>query len=174
MDEEVLTAKFACDYEKCKGACCEITDGDAFDGCTVTDLESKEIYEKRFALRTYVKPSYRKILEEKPVYSDQDNLYVSCSKKGDCIFHGTRGCGLKRAKRDGIVKCGIPVHCELYPLLMEDGVLSVGHGYDDWHICDDAVEKGEREGVYAVEFCRAGIERMFGKAFYEELHSMLK
>lgn len=81
------------------------------------------------------------------------------------------GCSLKVTKEKGITDIGIPLSCQLYPLLWEvkdsEDYLTLGNVFGD--LCKCGYEKGKREGIYLIDFLKDAIIRAFGEKFYTEL-----
>lgn len=94
---------------------------------------------------------------------------------GKCCLECGR-CVLNIAKSEGVLDYGNPKACSLYPLVYnkKDNHLEVGHYYDDAGICKSGYEKGAKEGIHLVEFCKEGIIKSFGTDFYNELVKNLR
>lgn len=148
--EEVLTTKFACDYDVCHGECCRVKDAEEgeFEGCPITALE-----------RAFI----NQLFGEDATYEKKGELYVSTDKKSAaCVLQSSKGCRLNKP----------PMGCRLYPLYVEVHkytYLKVGHFYDEYHYCDCAYEKGKREDILLVEFLKQPLIDRFGERFYYKL-----
>lgn len=176
VDDDVLTTKFACDYSVCKGACCSITfEGIDYEGCEVTRNEAKLIYANKSLLAEFVSGKAKDIVRKRPIYKKDGEIYVSMLPNGKCCLECGH-CALNTAKREGVLDYGNPIACILYPLVYtkKDKHLEIGHYYDDAGICKSGYEKGAKEGISIVEFCKDGIVKALGTDFYQELVKHLK
>lgn len=168
VSEEVLTTYFACDYEACHGYCCYGAEkGVRMEGCDLTIVEAKEIRAKRKQLAAYAPKAFRKLARRKPVYKTTLS-HVTLHRSGSCIYCD-KGCALKRAHADGVLSFTYPRFCQLAPLDFDNnGVVVVNQFYKD-SFCKWGFKKGEREGIFLIDFLKDGIIRYFGLEFWELL-----
>ena len=172
ISSEILTEKFCCDYEKCKGICC--VEGDA--GAPVTLDEIAAIEEVLDDVWSDLSASAQSVIDRQGVaYSDQDGDMVTSIVRGkDCVFTCYDGdnclCALERAYRNGKTQFCKPISCALYPIREKrfEGEL-VGLNYNRWDVCKDAVKKGEALGLPVYRFLCEPLTRRFGEAWYQEL-----
>jgi len=171
VSEEVFTEFFACDYEKCKGVCC--IEGDA--GAPLAEGEAsylESVYSEFCGLMT---DGGRDAVEVKgfsetdpegdevtPVVDYRDAAspcaFAHFGKGGECLC--------------SIEKCGLrkPVSCSLYPIRVtkfNGGGCALN--FHKWAVCQDAFEKGRREGVRVYQFLKGPLQREFGEEFYQAL-----
>ena len=149
VSEDVVTEYFACDYGKCRGACCIIGDSGAPMEEDETDLVEREYPEFKDLMR----PQGREATEKKGFF-DPD---------GECL------CAIEMR---GLKK---PVSCSLYPIRvtrLTGGGLALN--LHRWEICSDAFEKGRREHIRVYEFLRKPLTERFGEEFYEALSAAAK
>lgn len=179
VDTRILTAKFCCDYDKCKGACCnQPLLGVELNGGALSDYDAAEILYHRRALSTLCEDADRPTVNEQPVTKDGDTFYTTL-RKDKCVFcnmhEGT--CVLKSAKEKHIADIDIPLSCQLYPILWvvypTYEALKLGDLYDAEY-CVYAYEKGKREGVFLIDFLRSALVRAFGEAFFSKLKEAQK
>lgn len=165
VSEDIFTAKFSCDYEKCKGYCCwaeKADDGQDLLGANVTKREGAKLLATPLqTLKMYSDATFRK-----PV---KDGFIRVCDNK--CIFANRDGCGLKKAENDGL-GLKIPISCQLYPMIWDidennNEVLYIEHLYDSR--CQHGYEKGERENVLLIDFLKDALIRLHGIDFYKAL-----
>lgn len=175
VDEEVLTTKFACDYEVCKGACCHISSDIAgYEGCLLTEDENILINQNKVLLSRLVTGEGHDMVLLEPTYTRKNEHFVSVMTNGQCCLECGGHCILNTARRMGLIDHGNPIGCGLYPLVLERKHLFIGHYYDDLHLCDCGYAKGEKEGIHLVKFCKDSLIRALGEEFYNELESMLR
>lgn len=173
VHEDVLTTKFACDYQVCHGGCCYVENdkGIVYEGCEITEDEEKLILSNTATLGELLEEDGRH-LPKKCTYKKNGERYITCDEKGRCCLQLSYGCALRVAQNKGLLDYGNPLACDLYPLVVTKvgrTHLRVGHYYDAFHLCDSAIKRGEREGIYLIDFCKNAIIRQFGEAFFLKL-----
>lgn len=176
---EILTAKLSCDYEKCKGACCNASSADdpnlELVGGYLSDYEAAEIVIHRKELASLCDHDVTKEVLEHPVIDDGNAFYTSLKgKNGKCLLcsleKGT--CVLKLAHKKN-PNINIPISCQLYPILWttdenDTEWVKLGHTFDA-RFCHFAYEKGKAENVYLIDFLEDAIKRSFGEKFFTAL-----
>ena len=146
ISSDILTEKFCCDLDVCKGACC--IEGDA--GAPVSLDEIGEIENSLDAAWDELSASAQAVIDRQGVaYSDPEGDLVTSIVNGkDCVFtcyeNGMCLCALEKSYRAGKSKFCKPASCALYPIREKTftGGL-VGLNYHRWTICKGAVEKGK-------------------------------
>lgn len=172
ISSDILTERFCCDYEKCRGICC--VEGDA--GAPVTLDEIDAIEDSLDAVWTDLSASAQSVIDHQGVaYSDRDGDLVTSIVRGkDCVFTCYDGdnclCALEKAFRSGKTRFQKPISCALYPIREKhfDGGLT-GLNYHRWAVCADAVEKGKALDLPVYRFLREPLIRRFGQQWYDEL-----
>ena len=182
LSSEILTEKFCCDLNACKGECC--VEGDA--GAPVTLDEIAEIEECLDAVWGDLSASAQSVIDRQGVaYTDQEGDLVTSIVRGkDCVFtyYGELGgipdcclCALEKAFRAGKTKFCKPVSCALYPIREKKlGQGLVGLNYNRWDVCKMAIAKGVQENIYLYQFLRDPLIRRFGEDWYQELLDTVK
>ena len=172
VSPDVITEKFCCDLDKCKGACC--VEGDA--GAPVTLEEINEIEEALDAVWADMSASAQAVVDKQGVaYADiEGDLVTSIVGGKDCVFtcyeDGCCLCALERAHRAGKTRFVKPASCALYPVRAKEfGHGLVGINYHKWAICKDAVAKGEALNLPVYKFLKGPLVRRFGEDWYAEL-----
>ena len=178
VDSKILTEKFCCDYEKCKGACCyQHIPGVELNGGALSDYDAAEILLHRKELSLLCDKDDQQIAREQPVSKDGDNFYTTL-KKEKCVFSSMcRGtCVLKIAKGKKIGDIDIPLSCQLYPIVWEVYPtyerLRVENIYDE--ICVCGYEKGKRENVFLLDFMKVPLIRGLGEEFFSKMKEVQK
>ena len=178
VENKVLTAKFACDYDVCKGCCChKPLPGVELNGGALSDYDAAEILLKRKELSELCDDEDKEIVADRPVVKYAGDFYTTiCRDK--CVLSSMKfgGCILKLAEKKKVTDIGIPLSCQLYPLLWEvrdsGESLVIGNVFGKW--CDCGYEKGEREDIYIIDFLKDAIIRGFGEKFYHKLKEAQK
>ena len=172
LSPDILTERFCCDYEKCKGVCC--VEGNA--GAPVTIDEIGKIEESLDAVWGDLSAQAQSVLDRQGVaYPDPEGELVTSIVNGkDCVFTCYDGenclCALEKACRAGKTKFLKPISCSLYPIRekrFSNG--TVGLNYNRWEICRDAVKKGQELNLPVYRFLEEPLVRRFGREWYQEL-----
>ena len=177
LSPDILSERFCCDYEKCKGACC--IEGNA--GAPVTLEEIGEIEDALDAVWGDLSASAQSTIDRQGVaYNDPEGDLVTSIVHGkDCVFtcygKSLTGeeccmCALEKAFREGRSKFMKPISCSLYPIRAKQFANgTVGLNYNRWDICRDAVVKGRQLDIPVYKFLKEPLIRRFGSEWYEEL-----
>ena len=186
ISSDIISERFCCDYEKCKGICC--VEGDA--GAPVTLDEVACLEEALDTVWNDLSAQAQSVIDRQGVvYNDRDGDLVTSIVNGrECVFasedKGCWICTLERAYRSkpsildprpstldsrpsSFIK---PISCSLYPIRekqFEGGL--IGLNYNRWNVCRDAVEKGKKEDIPVYRFLKEPLIRRFGEEWYEEL-----
>ncbi len=173
LSSDILTEKFCCDLDACKGICC--VEGDA--GAPVTLDEIGGIEDALDTVWPDMSARAQAVVDRQGVaYTDRDGDLVTSIVDGrDCVFtcydaNGCCLCALERAYRAGRTRFCKPISCALYPIREKrfNGGL-VGLNYNRWDVCRDAVKKGRKENLPVYKFLRGPLIRRFGEDWYKEL-----
>ena len=172
ISSDILTERFCCDYEKCKGICC--VEGDA--GAPVTLDEIAGIEDALDTVWRDLSAQAQSVIDRQGVaYTDQEGDLVTSIVRGkDCVFTCYDGdsclCALEKAFRAGKTSFCKPVSCALYPIRVKEfGNGVVGLNYNRWKICEDAIKKGLALDLPLYRFLKEPLIRRFGEAWYQEL-----
>lgn len=172
ISSEILTEKFCCDYEKCKGICCV----EGSDGAPVTLEEIAGIEDSLDAVWKDLSASAQSVIDKQGVaYTDKDGELVTSIVRGkDCVFTCYQGdsclCALEKAYREGHTHFCKPISCALYPIREKNfGNGLIGLNYHRWDVCRDAIEKGKALNLPVYQFLKEPLIRRFGQAWYDEL-----
>ena len=172
ISSDILTERFCCDYEKCKGICC--VEGDA--GAPVTLDEIAGIEDALDTVWPDLSAQAQSVIDRQGVaYTDPEGDLVTSIVRGkDCVFTYYDGdsclCALEKAFRAGKTNFCKPVSCALYPIRVKEfGNGVVGLNYNRWKICEDAIKKGQALDLPLYRFLKEPLIRRFGEAWYQEL-----
>lgn len=177
LSSDILTERFCCDLEACKGICC--VEGDA--GAPVTLDEIGGIEDALDTVWNNLSASAQAVLDKQGVaYTDREGDLVTSIVGGkDCVFtcyaDGLCLCALEKSYRTGATKFCKPISCALYPIREKrfDGGL-IGLNYHRWTVCRDAVKKGRALDLPLYKFLKAPLIRRFGAEWYRELCEVAK
>ena len=171
---EILTERFCCDLDACKGECC--VEGDA--GAPVTLDEVAAIEDSLDVVWDELSASAQAIIDKQGVaYTDRDGDLVTSIVGGkDCVFtchaDGCCYCALEKAYREGRIKFCKPISCALYPIrevALKNGF--TGLNYHRWDVCKAAVKKGRELQLPVYKFLKEPLIRRFGEQWYKSLEN---
>lgn len=175
LSPDILTERFCCDYEKCRGICC--VEGDA--GAPVSPNEIGEIESALDVVWDDLSAQAQAKIDQQGVaYIDQEGDMVTSIVNGkDCVFtcyeDGNCLCALERAYRKGQTRFCKPISCSLYPIRAKQfGDGTIGLNYSRWDICRDAVAKGKELDMPVYRFLKEPLIRRFGADWYAELEEL--
>lgn len=190
VSSDIITERFCCDLEQCKGACC--VEGDA--GAPVTLDEIGEIEDALDVVWEDMTASAQAVVDRQGVaYTDREGELVTSIVGGkDCVFTyyddleitNTQHpspithcclCALEKAYRAGISKFCKPISCALYPIRekrFSSGL--IGLNYHRWSVCECARKKGKSLDLPIYRFLKEPLIRRFGKEWYVELETIVK
>lgn len=172
VSADIITERFCCDLDKCKGICC--VEGDA--GAPVTEEEIGHIEDALDKVWNDLSAGAQSVIDKQGVaYVDRDGDLVTSIVGGkDCAFtcyeNGCCLCALERAYRNNLVDFCKPISCALYPI--REKRLSGGGvalNYNRWDVCRDAVKKGRELDLPVYRFLKEPLTRRFGREWYDEL-----
>jgi hypothetical protein len=178
ISEELISEKFVCALDKCKGGCC--VDGDA--GAPLNEEELSELEDVFPIVKKYLSKEAIAEIEKVGIYTHDDEFHwvTPVIDGGICVY------GYKDEK--GIVKCSIekaylnkevewqkPISCHLFPIRMGTrGVFDVMNYEPREELCAPACANGSALNVPVYQFLKGPIERKFGAPFYEALDHIAK
>ena len=190
VSSDIITERFCCDLEQCKGACC--VEGDA--GAPVTLDEIGEIEDALDVVWEDMTASAQAVVDRQGVaYTDREGELVTSIVGGkDCVFtyyddleitntqHSSPIthcclCALEKAYRAGTSKFCKPISCALYPVRekrFSSGL--IGLNYHRWSVCECARKKGKSLDLPIYRFLKEPLIRRFGKEWYAELETIVK
>jgi len=190
VSDEILTEFFACDYERCKGACCVVGES----GAPLEEGEAEALEEAWDAFSPLLTAPGKKAVEKTGFFEiDRDGDMVTplmemtpaeraatgmktvCDNPDNpCAYaffeNGSCLCAVERTHINGKCKFCKPISCRLYPIRVttfSDG--TKGLNLHRWHLCREAFEKGRKEGIKVYQFLKAPIVAAFGEEFYSAL-----
>ena len=181
VSSDILTENFCCDLTKCKGECC--IEGDA--GAPITLDELEQIEENLEAVRHDMSVPAQLVVESQGVaYTDKEgDLVTSIVNSKDCVFTCYKDieingktvekcclCAYEKAFREGKIKWQKPMSCALYPIredTLSNGLTALA--YHRWHVCKDAVKKGNELKLPVYKFLKEPLIRRFGEEWYQAL-----
>ena len=172
LSDEVATAKFSCNLQRCKGACCVV--GDA--GAPLDSSELPVIQEAFAKLKGELTRKARHYGENHGVFrGDSMNGYeLGCVDGGECIFalrdeNNIVFCAIQKAYMEGRFDWEKPLSCHLFPVRLKR-YFNVDYASFDYisSTCSEGCRKGNEEDTYLADFLEEPLVRRYGRTWYDE------
>jgi hypothetical protein len=169
IEEEITKAHFACDVQKCKGACCTIAGS---RGAPLEDAEIPALELASEAAMKYLPADRREILETYGAFEGAPGSFATtCVDDRDCVFVYYDGdvarCSLERAFLNGETNWRKPISCHLFPIRVGTS-RGVRLRYEKISECKPAIERGKKENIFLHDFLKDSLARKFGPEWYEK------
>ena len=175
VSDEIVSEKFICDLNACKGACC--TEGDY--GGPVDAAEMETISRLLPTIGEFLSPRSLELISKKGAFTYYEKAKTwgtTCHEEGDCVFlvrdpTGISWCGIEQSWREGKTDFRKPISCHLYPLRVTTNEIAgfEAWNYDRWDICKAACTLGKKQSMPVSRFVSEAIIRYKGADFYDEL-----
>ena len=185
ISADILTERFCCDLNVCKGECC--IEGDA--GAPVTLDEIAAIEDSLDVVWPDMSASAQSVVDHQGVsYIDQEGDLVTSIVNGkDCVFtcydtidvgdgpiHHCCLCAFEKAFRAGKISFCKPISCALYPIREKKLRMDlIGLNYNRWDVCKCAREKGAQLDIPVYRFLKEPLIRRFGERWYGQLETLV-
>lgn len=178
VSEEIMTKKFVCNLNACKGACC--WEGDF--GAPVSEEEANTIKNYNHVIAGWLKEDGKDLLaktEGFAWYEEVEKTGTALHDDGRCVYMtlndtGIAQCAVEQAHKSGEIPVNKPVSCHLYPIrvTLNENLGFEAWNYDEWDICQAACSFGEELKVPVFKFLKEAIVRYKGEEFYESLEDI--
>lgn len=176
LSDDIKDVFFACDLEKCKGACC--VEGDA--GAPLEDEEISLLEDHIEDIKPFMTPEGIETVEKQGVfdYDAEGNFVTPLVNDGACAFvyyeNGIVRCAVEKAFREKKIPFPKPLSCHLYPIrltTLKNGTEAVN--YHKWSICRKALDLGKAMGLPLYRFLEEPLIRKYGRGWYNRLVKLL-
>ena len=172
IEESVAHARFACDLQQCKGACCTMPGG---RGAPLQDEEVAELEQAYPYAKQYLSEKSIQAIEQHGMYEGTDGGYAtSCVDDRDCVFvfyeENIARCSLEKAFRDGKTNWQKPLSCHLFPIRISAGE-SARVRYETIAECIPGRTLGQHNDIPLYEYLKEPLVRKFGQSWYENFHA---
>lgn len=171
---EVFNVKFECDLDKCKGACCTL---ESEFGAPLLEDEVAKIEKILNIVKDYLPKRHVDEIEKNGFYEIKRGEFLTRSiNNRACLFVYYDGdiakCGIEKAFLDGKIKFKKPISCHLFPVRIAKFGGSVLR-YEKFGECKPALEKGEKNNLSLIDFCRESLSRLYGNKWYSKLKEII-
>lgn len=168
--DEILNTRFACDLEKCKGACCTI---DSEFGAT-TNFEEVMIIESFLdEILNYLDDVNKEAICNNGFYEIKfDEYFLKSIDNKQCVFvyyeNGVARCAIERAYLDNKINFRKPISCHLFPIRVSNFGGDILR-YEKFKECEPALENGKLKDLTIAQFCKDALIRLYGENWYLKL-----
>lgn len=169
IDTQIYDIKFLCNLDKCKGGCCTVY---GENGAPLLEEEIPIIQENLEKIKKYMQKNSIDFINRNGfwVHDSDGELSVQCINNRDCVFvyydeHKIAKCAIEKAYSRGESNFRKPVSCHLFPIRVSNNYIY----YEQFSICEPALENGELENVELVNFVKSALERRFPP----EIHKLI-
>ena len=171
---EITEKNFACDLEKCKGACCTL---ESEYGAPLLEEEVEKIDKILNIISEYIPENHKEKIKKDGFYEVKDGeLMTNSVDKKACVFvyyeNDIAKCGIERAFLDGKIDFRKPISCHLFPIRVSKFGGDVLR-YEKFSQCSPALEKGEKQNIKLVNFCENSLKRLYGNKWYSTLKEII-
>lgn len=176
VSDEVVSEKFVCNLNACKGACC--WEGDF--GAPVSEKEKQILDDIYLSIKPFLSVEGQEVLEKEgkyTYYKQVDEWGTPLLENAACAYLtyndlGIAQCGIERAYLAGATSFIKPISCHLYPIRVKSEIAGYEWlNYEKWHICNAACSLGKELKIPVFQFVKEAIIRKYGAPFYEELYA---
>ena len=172
---EIAETKFACDLEKCKGACCTL---ESEYGAPLLEEEIKKIAEVLTSAEKYLPNQNIKIIEADGFFEKKDGEFLTRSiENKDCIFvyydNGIAKCSIEKAYFEEGTDFRKPISCHMFPIRVTKFGGDILR-YEKFSGCSPALDKGKANNIKLVDFCKDSLIRLYGKKWFSILKETIE
>lgn len=175
VDNDIAKADFACDLNKCKGACC------TFPGDSGAPVQKAEVELMKQALpfaKEYLSDRSLKEIEQRGfVEGPEDDITTVCIDKKDCVFvfydNGIAKCSIEKAYFDGKTDFRKPISCHLFPIRVGEFGGDRLY-YEKFSECKPGRARGRETKAPLIENVKDGLIRAYGENWYKKLEKEIK
>ncbi len=169
VQERIYSVQFACDLEKCKGACCTL---ESEWGAPLLSEELQSITEILEKVKPYIPEKSWNIISELGFYEEKESEFFTRSVENkDCVFVYYEGdvakCAIERAYFDGKVDFRKPISCHLFPIRISDFGGDILR-FEYFDTCAPALELGKKENIKLSDYLKDSLIRKYGEQWYDE------
>lgn len=174
IETKIYEIKFLCNLDKCKGGCCTVY---GENGAPLLTEEIQQIDLNLTNIQKYMLPKSIDYVNRNGFWEhDSDGeLSVKCIINRDCVFvyyddNEVAKCAIEKAYFEGESSFRKPVSCHLFPIRVRNNYLY----YEQFSVCEPALENGEKNNVQLINFVDSALERRFPPEIYKLISNKYK
>ena len=172
IENEIPGIEFACDLERCKGACCTMP---GTRGAPLLEEELEEIEKVYSVARKYLSFRHKDTIEERGLVQGRKGDYTTqVVDNSACVFaffeNGIARCAFEKAHLNNEIAWRKPISCHLFPIRVSSSS-PIQLRYEVIAECQPAVERGKREHVWLSEFLRDSLIRAFSEEWFTQFRT---
>lgn len=169
IDENIPKTHFACDLERCKGACCTMP---GQRGAPLLDEEVEEIEKAYPIVRKYLSFRHKDTIDERGLIQGRSGDHTTqVVDRRACVFaifeNGIAKCAFEKAYQNHELSWRKPLSCHLFPIRVAPGPPERLR-FEEIAECRPGLERGAREQVPLAGFLSSSLTRAYGAEWYEE------
>lgn len=174
LRQELIDTKFACDLLRCKGACCTL---DSEYGAPLLDDEISQIQDSIDAVKQYLSEDQIEKIESEGFFENKNReLQLKSINNKECVFafydNDIAKCSFEKAFNDGKIEFRKPISCHLFPIRISKFGGDILR-YEQFSECKPAIEKGNKEKINLIDFCKDALIRHYGKKWFSILKELI-
>ncbi len=160
FEENIKRTYFACDIEKCKGACCTLDGG---RGAPLLDEELQEIENAFPIIKKYLPEKHLATIKKYGLYEGNPGKYATqCVENKACVFvyyeNDIALCAFEKAFLQKEISWQKPLSCHLFPIRINRVTQTAFFEYCS--VCSPALEKGTKEHILLEDFLEKPLQRI--------------
>jgi hypothetical protein len=169
IDQNIPNTCFACDLQRCKGACCTMP---GQRGAPLLDEEVEEIEKAYPTVRKYLSFRHKDTIEERGlIQGRKGDLTTQVVDRQACVFaifeNDIAKCSFEKAFLNHEISWRKPLSCHLFPIRVVTGSPERLR-FEEIAECRPALEQGAKEQILLSDFLRSALTRAYGEQWYDE------
>ncbi len=175
ISKEIADSRFACDLNKCKGACCTL---ESDFGAPLLEDEIGKITEILPVVKKYLPAEHVREIERNGFYENKESeLVIKSVGRRACVFvyyeNGIAKCSIEKAFLNNETDFKKPLSCHLFPIRISKFGGDVLR-YEKFSECLPAVINGTQKEIKLIDFCSEPLERAYGKKWFSKLKDIFE
>ncbi len=169
---DVISKKFICNLDFCKGNCCVYGDY----GAPLEEKEIKILKKNFYKIKPYLTDKGEETIKKQglTIKDDEGDFVTPLIDGKECAFtyfddNNIAGCAIEKAFLNNDIDFRKPVSCHLYPVRIKKYKTFTAVNYHEWDICNSAIANGDKQGIPVYIFLKDALTRYFGAEWYDEL-----
>jgi hypothetical protein len=173
IDIGIAKTDFACNLERCKGACCTMP---GQRGAPLLDEEIEEIESAFPVISKYLSFRHKDTIEERGLVQGRkgDHTTQVVDRKA-CVFaifeNDIAKCAFEKAYLNSEISWRKPISCHLFPIRVGTTGPTTQLRFEELAECRPALERGAAEQIPLSNFLKTPLTRAYGEEWYQEFQA---